>query len=127
MSSGAGGIRPRSPLTRSTGNARLFLQVLLQEVQGALPSRLGAGVVEAAALVAMEAVLRIVIDEDFAVAAALLLDGLDVAHRDRCILLAEMHHERDLRLFVGVLGDLAAVIGNRRRQPVELGRRQEGY
>src|SRR5207245_9001920 len=90
-----------------------LLQMILDEIHGALPSRLGALAVEAAALVAMEAVLRVGVDVDLAVAAALLLDHLDVAHRDRGVLVAEMHLRRHLRLLVRVIGDLSAVIATR--------------
>jgi hypothetical protein len=52
----------------------LFLQVLLQERRRTLPGELGRRLVVAAALVAIEAVLRVGIDVDFAIAATLLLD-----------------------------------------------------
>ena len=45
---------------------RLFLHVLGEEVGGALPRHAGAVLVEAAALVAMEAVAGLAVDEDFA-------------------------------------------------------------
>jgi hypothetical protein len=76
--------------------------------------------VEAAALVAVEAVLRVGIDVDLGIAAALLLDDLDVGHRDRGVFFAEMHQGRDLRLLIGVLGDLAAVVADRRGEAIEL-------
>src|ERR1700730_452314 len=101
-----------------------LFQMFLEEIRGALPGRLGARAVEAAALVAMEAVLRVGVDVDLAVAAALLLDRLDVAHRDRGVLLAEMHLGGDRRLLGGVLGDPPAAIANGSRAAVELARRE---
>ena len=74
----------------------------------------------------MEAVLRVGIDIDLAVAAAFLLDHLDVAHRNRSVLLAEMHLHRHFRLLVGVLGDLPAVIADGGGQTIELAGREEG-
>src|SRR5262245_42367152 len=89
--------RAESPLSVSS-----LLQMLLEEVHGALPGGLGARLVEAAALVAMEAVTGDRVDEDLAVAAALLLDHVHVGHRDGLVGLAEMHHHGHLRLLVGV-------------------------
>ncbi len=100
--------------------------MLLEEVHGALPGELGARVVEAAALVTVEAVLRFGIDEDLAVAAALLLDDLDVGHRDRGILFAEMHQQRHLRLLVHILRDLAAVVGDGCRESRQFAGGEEG-
>src|SRR6476660_1291250 len=94
--------------------------MLLEEIHRALPPRLGARFVEAPTLIAMESVLRACIDVDLAVAAALLLDHFHVAHRNRCILVAEMHLRGYLPLLVGVLGDLPAVIADRGRKAVEL-------
>src|SRR5208337_3929426 len=88
-------------------------------LHGALPGELGAGFMEAAALVAMEAVRGARIDIDLAIPAALLLDCLDVAHGDRRILIAEMHEDGHLRLLVGVLCDLAAVIAYGSGQAIE--------
>src|SRR5512139_54049 len=105
---------------------RLLFQMLLEEVHGALPRGLGARLVEAPALVAMEAVLRIGIDEYLTVAAALLLDHLDVAHRNGSVLLAEVHLRRHFRLLVGILGDLPAVIADGGGETVELAGREEG-
>src|ERR1700704_5905993 len=107
MPSGLYRAGPLSSKRLRLGPARLLLQMLLEEVHGALPGGLGAGFVEAAALVAVEAVLRIGVDENLSIAPALLLDYVDVGHRDRRVLLAEMHHRRHLRLLVGVLGALA--------------------
>src|SRR5580698_1008400 len=104
----------------------LFFQMLLQERCRALPSEFGGRLVVAAALVAMKTVLRVGIHVDLAIAAALLLDDFDVAHRDRRIFLAEMQLRRHVRLLVGVLGDLAAVIADSGRQPVELSSGKEG-
>src|SRR5262249_39854243 len=113
---------PRLPGTP----AGLLFLIFFLGIRWARPGRLCARAVEAAALVAMEAVLRVGVNVDFAVAAALLLDHLDVAHRDRGILVAEMHLRRDFRLLVGVLGDLSAVIADGSREAVELAGRQKG-
>src|SRR5262249_22420818 len=75
-----------------------LLDVLLEEIRGALPGGLGACLVKAPTLVAMEAVRGAGIDVDLAVAAAFLLDDLHVAHRDRGVLVAEMHLCGHLRL-----------------------------
>src|SRR5262249_56411259 len=101
----AGGCGARAGKPRRRARSSLF-QVFLEKIHGARPGRLGARAVEAPALVAVEAVLRVGVDVDLAVAAALLLDYLDVAHRDRGILVAEMHLRRHLRLLVGILGNL---------------------
>ena len=69
-------------LGRTNAFVRLFLQVLLQECGRSLPGELGRRFVVAAAFVAKEAVLRVGIDVDLTIAAALLLDRLDVAHRN---------------------------------------------
>src|SRR3954467_2043643 len=111
---------------RRRAYAVLLLQMLLEEIRGALPGGLGARLVEASALIAMEAVLRIGIDEDLAVAAALLLDHLDVGHRDGSVLLAEMHLRRLFGFLGGFLGDLPAVIADRGGQAVEFAGREEG-
>src|SRR5262249_26600741 len=123
--------RPPRPLldrvSRQAADARGSLfQMFLEELRGALPGRLGARAMEASALIEMEAVLRVGVNVDFAVAAALLLDHLDVAHGDRGILVAEVHLRRDFWLLVGVLGDLSAVIANGSREAVELAGRQKG-
>src|SRR5579863_1793300 len=73
----------------------------------------------------MKTVPGVGIDVDLAIAAAFLLDRLDVAHRDRGVLLAEMQLCRHLRLLVGILGDLAAVIADGSRETVELDGGQE--
>src|SRR6185503_19755105 len=92
----------------------LLLHMLDEEVLGALPGEIAARLVEAAALVAMEAVATAWIDVDLAVAGTLLLDGLDVGHRDAGILLAEVQLHRALRLLVSEGDDAAAVIADRR-------------
>src|SRR5216684_7217038 len=117
---------PTGTLRLPSGLSVLLLEVLLEEVHGALPGGLGARLIVAPALVAMEAVLGAGIDVNLAVAAALALDRVDVAHRDRGVLVAEMHLGRHLRLLVGVLGDLAAVIADRGGEAVELAGREEG-
>src|SRR5216684_1416100 len=90
----------------------LLLHVLGQEIRGPLPRHVAAVLVEAAALVAMEAVAGVLVDEDFDVG-PLLLDDLDVGHRDAGILLAEVKLGRALRLLVGKGDDAAAVIADR--------------
>src|SRR6476646_7902572 len=84
--------------TNARVGRRLFFQMLLQEGERALPGELCRRFVIAAALVTEEAVLRVRIDEDLAIAAAFLFDHLDVAHRDRGVLFAEMQLRRHLRL-----------------------------
>src|SRR5580700_6646692 len=101
-------------------SASRLLHVLRQERHRALPGEVGGGFLIAAALVAVEAVLGVGIDVDLAIAAALAFDYFDVAHRDRSVLLAEMHLHGDFRLLIGVLGDLAAVIANGGGEAVEL-------
>src|SRR5580704_18027702 len=96
-----------SPLGRGRRTRRLdfataaapvcLFYVLRQERHRALPGEVRGGFLIAAALVAMEAVLGVGIDVDLAIAAALLLDQIDVAHRDRSVLLAEMHLHRHFR------------------------------
>src|SRR5713101_9876196 len=81
------------------------------------------GFVVAAALVAGEAVAGVV-DMNFHIR-TLLLDDLDVAHRDRMILVAEMQERRNLRPPVGILRDGAAVVTDRAGQTVEIAGRQE--
>src|ERR1700736_6343986 len=93
-------------------------QVLGEPGERALGAELGARLVVARALLADEAVAGR-IDVDVAVR-PLLADDLDVRHRDRLVLLAEMQLGRYLRLLVGILGDLPAVEADRRRQPLEL-------
>ena len=80
--------------------------------QAARPGDVGAGLVVAGALVAMEAVLRAGIDEDLDIR-PLRLDGLDIGQRNAGILLAEMQLRRHLRLLVGKAHDGAAVIADR--------------
>src|SRR5262249_26568285 len=90
-----------------------------------LPGELGGLGVVAGALVAMKAVLRFGLDVDSAIAPAFLFDHFDVAHRDRGILLAEMHLRRYFRFFIRVFGDLAAVIADRGREAAEPARGEE--
>src|SRR5713101_2294901 len=108
-----------------TERGSLLLEVLFEEFRGSLPGELGAGFVEAAALVAMESVRSVRIDVDFTIPAALVLDHLDVAHGNRRILVAEMHERRHFRLLVGVLCDLAAVIAHGSGEAIEPAGRQE--
>src|SRR5262245_17731114 len=108
----------RCPANRPGG--ALLLQVLLEEIHRALPGGLGARFMEAPALIAMEPVLRAGIDVDLGAAAALLLDRVHVARRNRRILVAEMHLRGHFRLLVGVLGNLPAVVADRSREAVEL-------
>src|SRR5947209_5550775 len=105
--------RLKRGMTRCVRVAASLLQMLGEEVERARPGDLGALLVVARALVAVEAVLRAVIDEDLAVGATLLLDRVDVGHRNAGILLAEVHHGRRLRLLIGGTSDHAAVIGDR--------------
>src|SRR5881398_3021977 len=100
-----------------------LLDVLVEKIHGALPGGLGARFMEAPPLVAMEAVARARIDVNLAVTTTLFLDRLDVGHRDRRVLVAEMHLRGYLRLLIGILGDLPAVIAHRSRQPIELASR----
>ena len=90
-----------------------FFRCFFRKSDEARPRGLRRRFVVAAALVAMEAVAGVRIDVDLAVAAALRLDRLDIRHRDALVLLAEMHLHRHLRLLVGELRDLAAVVGDR--------------
>src|SRR5215510_7488503 len=100
-----------------------LLDVLLEKVHRPLPRGLGTRFMKASALVAMETVRRACVDVNLAVTTALFLDHLDVAHGDRCILIAEMHLRGHLRLLVDILGDLSPVIAHRRREAVELASR----
>src|SRR6185437_10078414 len=84
--------------------------MLLQKSERPLPGGFCRRLVVAAALVAKKAVPCARIHKDLAIAAALLFDQLDVGHRDRSVLFAEMQLRRHLRLLVDILGDLAAVI-----------------
>src|SRR4051812_41335317 len=70
----------------------------------------------------MEAVAALRIDVDLAVTAALLLDDLDVGHRDALIFLAEVQLHRAFRLLVGEGDDAAAVIADRGAQSRKPGR-----
>src|SRR4051812_18250746 len=101
-----------------------LLHVLREERGGALPRELRRAFVVAAALIAMEAMAGIRINVDFAVR-TLLLDDLDVGHRDALVLLAEVHLHRNLRLLVGELGDHAAVVSDSASKTGEARRGQE--
>src|SRR5512140_1969440 len=97
------------PATRSrspSAGSRNLADALLQQTERALERLLVARLVIAAAFVAAEAVSGL-IDEGFHVG-PLLLDNLDIRHRNRMIGLAEMQHRRNLRLLIGGLGDHAA-------------------
>src|ERR1700687_772021 len=104
---------------------QLLLQILGKKSHAARPGDVGAGLVVARPLVAVEAVLRAGIDVDLEVG-PLGADGLDIAERDPCILFAEMQLGRHFRLVVGEANDGAAVIADRRRQPRQFGRSRIG-
>ena len=91
----------------------LLFQMPGKEVEATRPGGIRARLVVTCALVAMKAVLsaRIDVDIDFGPLGA---DGLDIAKRDTCILLAEMQLGRYFRLVVGEANDGAAVIADRR-------------
>ena len=113
--SGNLGIRVR--LTGAPGMTTLAsLQMLGEERRGCAARRFGAGLVVARPLVAVKAVLRAGIDEDFDIG-PLGLDGLDVGQRNARILFAEMQLRRHLRLVVGEADDGAAIIADRGRRP----------
>src|SRR5215207_7340736 len=99
--------------------------MLGEERGGALPGNVAAILVEAAALVAMEAMAGVLVHVDIDVR-TLLLDRLDIGHRDAGILLAEMQLHRALRLLVGEGDDAAAVITDRRAQARQPRRAEEG-
>src|SRR5688572_12016338 len=87
--------------------------VLLEEGEGAVAGDLRAVVVEAAALVAVEAVAGAV-DVDLDRAAFLCgADLVDLGQRDGVVLVAEMHDHRTARLFLRDRADAAAIIGRR--------------
>ena len=72
--------------------------MLGEEIRGALPRQVMTLLVEAAALVAMEAVAAFLVDVDLAIPAALLLDWPDFGPRDAGILLTTLPLHRALRL-----------------------------
>src|SRR6266568_7545501 len=98
--------------------------MLLQEVERTRPGDLRGCLVIAGALVAMKSMRRVRIGVDLTLR-TLALDYRDVAHRNALILLAEMHLHRHLRLLVGELGDLPAIVGDRSGQAIKPRRRQE--
>src|SRR5215468_12129939 len=98
--------------------------MLLEESEGALEGLLVAGLVEAGALVAGEAVAGGV-DEDLDIRPG-GLDLLDIAHGDAVVLLAEMQHDRHLRLLIRMSGDHPAVIADGGGDVLEARRREEG-
>src|ERR1051325_888279 len=108
----------------ATHHSRRSPEVFPEPGGRAIPRLLVRGLVVAAALVAAEAVAGALVDVDVAIR-PLLLDRVDVGHRDRLVLVAEMQLRRHPRLEVDVLGDLAAVVADRRGEPVELAGRQE--
>src|SRR5258705_8748032 len=91
----------------------LLFQMLGKEVEAARPGDVGAGLVVARPLIAVEAVLRARIDEDLDVR-SLAPDGLDIGQRNARVLFAEMQLCRYFRLVVGKTNDGAAVIADRR-------------
>src|SRR5262249_12227235 len=121
----AGGCGARTDKSRRRARSSLF-QVFLEKIHGARPGGLGARAVEAPALVAMEAVLRVGVDVVLAAAAAFFFDDHRVAHRKRGFLVAEMLWGRPLRLLGGFLGDLPAVIADGSGEAVELASREKG-
>src|SRR5207302_9910960 len=107
------------------GESRALLQMLREKFQAARPGDVGAGLVVAGALVAMEAVLGARIDEDLNVR-SFRLDGLDVGQGNAGVLLAEMQLRRRLRRLFGKALDRAAVITDRRFQARQPRRRGKG-
>src|ERR1700686_664076 len=101
---------------------RFLLQMLGEEAEAARPGDIGAGLVIARPFIAVEPVLRARIDMDLDLG-PLGTNGLDIAERDPCVLLAEMKLGRHFRLVVGEANNGAAVIADRRRQPGQFCRR----
>src|ERR1700736_4029035 len=93
----------------------LLLQMLRQEAEATRPGDIRARLVVACPFVAVKAVLRARIDVYLDIG-PLGADGLDIAQRDACILLAEMQLGRRLRLVVGEPNDGAPVIADRCRK-----------
>src|SRR5579859_574443 len=105
----------------SNGSSRSAV-VPAEKVQRALQCQLGACLVVAGALVAVEAVAGIVeMDRNLRIARA---DLVDVGQRDALILLAEMQQGRNLGRAIEELADLSAVIADRCREAGHLGRGQ---
>src|SRR6202035_3467819 len=98
----------------------LLLQMLRQEAEATRPGDIRARLVVACPFVAVKAVLRARIDVYLDIG-PLGADGLDIAQRDACILLAEMQLGRRLRLVVGEANDRAPVIADRCRKTGQLG------
>ncbi len=88
--------------------------MLGKERQAPRPGDIGAGLVIAGALVAMEAMLRAGIDEDLDFR-TLRLDGLDVGLGNAGLFFAEVQLRRHLRLVVGKADDGAAIVADGRR------------
>src|SRR5690348_5742829 len=86
--------------SKACANGARLSHRLREEFEGAVEGELGAFGVEAAALVAGEAVARLV-DVDRHVRSR-LPHLLDIAHGDALIGLAEMEQHRRVRLFVGM-------------------------
>src|SRR5258707_2242297 len=93
----------------------LLLQMLGKEREAAWPGDIGAGLVIARPLIAVEALLRAGIDMDLDIG-PLGANRLDVAERDAGVLFAEMQLGRHFRLVVGEANNGATVIANRRRE-----------
>src|SRR5690606_21941193 len=85
--------------------------VLAQESKGPLERELGVRRAEAVAVLAVETVCRAGIDVNDGVRNA-LPDRLDVLHRDRAVLFAEVIHDRALRLSVEIAYDRGPVVGD---------------
>src|SRR5438105_3152935 len=98
--------------------------MLPQEFHRTRPRRLGCLFVIARALIAMKSMAGIGIRVDFGLR-SFFPDGLDVAHRNALVLLAEMHLDRHFRLLVSEFRDLAPVIGNRHRETIKTRRGEE--
>src|ERR1700722_18500999 len=77
------------PALPEVGEGKHSPHVLREPGEGAAERFLGGGFVVAAALIAGEAVAGALVDVDLDVR-ALLLDQLDVGHRDRPVLIAEL-------------------------------------
>src|SRR5436190_7767962 len=103
----------------------LFLQEPGEEAKAARPGEIGACLVVASALVAMETVLRARIHMDLDLG-AFGSDDLDIGERDAGVLFAEMQLRRHFRLVVGKTRDGAAVVADRRREPRQFCRSRIG-
>ena len=103
--------RAGGALRVTSDDASSLLQMLGEECRGPLPCGRGAPCCSCRAR-RSEAVARALIGEDLDLR-PLRFHGLDIAHRDARVVLAEMQLHRHFRLEVGVLGDGAAVISDR--------------